>query len=165
MMDARVQHIIALLDLRPHPEGGFYRETFRSDQVLVLAPDGRKRSASTTIYFLLPAGAFSAFHVIRQADEIWHHYGGEAVEIHQIAPDGEHRIEILGSDVRSGERPQIVVPAETLQAAVARGTTFALCGCTVTPGFDFADFVMPTRDELRGRFPQHEDVIRRLTKT
>jgi len=164
-MDARVQRMIDLLGLSPHPEGGFFRETFRSDQVLTLAPESTKRSASTAIYFLLPAGAFSSFHVVRRADEIWHHYGGETVEIHMIAPGGDHRVEILGGDVVEGERPQIVVPSETLQAAVTRGTSFALCGCTTTPGFDFADFSMPTRDELLGRFPQHENVIRRLTRT
>ena len=163
-MDAQAQRLIDLLGLHPHPEGGFYRETFRSDQVLALATGGRERSASTAIYFLLPAGVFSAFHRIRRADEIWHHYGGEAVEIHQISPEGEYRVERLGGDVRNGERPQVLVPAGTFQAAVTRGTTFALCGCTVTPGFDFADFVMPTRDELLGRFPEHEDAIRRLTR-
>ena len=162
-MSDEVRQIIELLGLTPHPEGGFFRETFRSDQVLTLT-DG-KRNTSTAIYFLLPAGVFSAFHVIRGADEVWHHYTGDPVQIHTIALDGEHRVELLGSDVQSGERPQIVVPAGTLQAAVPRGTRFALCGCTVSPGFDFADFEMPDRTVLLGRFPQHEGVIRRLTRT
>jgi uncharacterized protein len=165
VIDAQAQRLIDLLGLSPHPEGGFYRETFRSGQVLVLAKDGGQRSASTAIYFLLPAGVFSAFHVIRQADEIWHHYGGEAAEIHQISPNGEYRVEVLGGDVSNGERPQVMVPAGSFQAAVAQGNTFALCGCTVTPGFDFTDLVMPTRDELLGRFPQHGDAIRRFTRT
>jgi len=163
MMDPQTQRIIDVLGLKAHPEGGFYRETFRSGQVLAVAP-GMRRNASTAIYFLLPAGAFSAFHVVRHTDEVWHHYGGEAVEIHMILPDGGHRIERLGRDIENGERPQIVVPAGTLQAAVARGTRYALCGCTVSPGFDFADLEMPTRQELLGRFPHHEDVIRRLTR-
>ena len=136
---------------------------FRSDQVVTLA-SGMKRNASTAIYFLLPAGMFSAFHVIRGADEIWHHYAGDAVEIHMIAPGGDYRVEMLGGDVANGERPQIIVPADTLQAAVIRGAGFALCGCTVTPGFDFADFAMPSRDGLLTRFPQHADVIRKLTR-
>ena len=163
-MTEQVQRIIDLLGLIPHPEGGFFRETFRSDHGLTLAPGGKKRSASTAIYFLLPAGTFSAFHVVRGADECWHHYAGNAVEIHMIAPNGNHRIEVLGSDVLEGERPQVVVPADMLQAAIPRGTSFSLCGCTVTPGFELADFEMPTRGELLGRFPQHESVIRRLTR-
>lgn len=164
LVNAQVKQIVDLLGLSLHPEGGFYRETFRSDQVLALAPAGRKRNTSTAIYFLLPAGSFSAFHMI-QADELWHHYAGDAVEIHTITPRGDHRIELLGGDLQSGERPQIVVPAGTLQAALPRGTRFALCGCTVSPGFDFADFEMPGCAELLARFPRHEDVIRRLTRT
>jgi len=95
---------------------------------------------------------------------VWHHYGGDPVEIHMIAPSGDHRVTILGPDVRRGERPQILVPAGTLQAAIPRGPRFALCGCTVTPGFDFTDFEMPTRGELVARFPRYEQVIRSLTR-
>lgn len=159
-----LERMITLLELQPHPEGGFFRETYRSPGQLGLGPDGTHRSASTAIYFLLPAGVFSAFHLIRSADEVWHHYGGDPVEIHQITPDGAHRVAVLGSRLDGGERPQIVVPAGAFQAAVARGTSFALCGCTVSPGFDFADFAMPPRDDLLARFPQHAEVIRRLTR-
>ena len=164
-MDDRVRRMVDLLQLSPHPEGGFFRETFRSGHILAPARDGGQRRASTAIYFLLPGGVFSAFHVLRGADEIWHHYDGDAVEIHMISPIGDHRSEILGGDLRDGQRPQVVVPAGTLQAAVTRGTGFALCGCTVTPGFDLADFEMPSRAELLGRFPRNEDVIRRFTRT
>lgn len=163
-MDARIQRIIDLLGLVPHPEGGFFRETFRSIHALARAPGNETRSAATGIYFLLPAGAFSSFHVIHRADETWHHYAGDPVEIHTFSPAGDHRIEILGDDLSRGERPQIVVPAETLQAAVPSGTSFALCGCTVAPGFDYADFEMPARDDLLRRFPRHEALIRRLTR-
>jgi predicted cupin superfamily sugar epimerase len=155
---------IGLLGLQPHPEGGFFRETFRSSQ-RVTGLAGAQRDASTAIYFLLPSGTFSAFHVIYGADELWHHYVGDPVELHTIAPDGEHRVAILGPDVRRDERPQLLVPAGTLQAAVPRGSGFALCGCTVTPGFEFADFTMPARDELVRRFPRSTDVILRLTRT
>ena len=164
-MDARAQRIIDLLGLAPHPEGGFYRETFRSDAILTLAPAAEQRSASTTIYFLLPAGVFSAFHVLHLADEIWHHYGGDPVEIHTIASEGDHRVELLGGDVAAGQRPQIIIPARTLQAAITGGPDFALCGCTVMPGFDFADFEMPTCEVLLRLFPRHENIIRRLTRT
>lgn len=166
--DPEVRRIVELLGLEPHPEGGFFRETFRASHrashELPQTAEEVSRSASTAIYFLLPAGAFSAFHLIRSADEIWHHYGGDPVEIHTISPSGEHRVAVLGGRLEADERPQLVVRAGTMQAAVARGMRFALCGCTVTPGFDFADFDMPARHELLERFPQHEEIIRRLTR-
>ena len=162
--DPDVERMVAALGLKPHPEGGFFRETFRSARQVTGGPDGASRDASTAIYFLLPAGDFSAFHRIRTADELWHHYAGDPVEIHMIGSDGDHRVSILGADVYQGERPQILVPASTLQAAFARGPRLALCGCTVTPGFDFADFEIPTRGELLDRFPRHEQVIRRLSR-
>jgi predicted cupin superfamily sugar epimerase len=86
------------------------------------------------------------------------------VEIHTLSPRGDHRVAILGGRLEEGERPQLVVPAGTLQAAEARGQRYALCGCTVTPGFDFADFAMPSRDALLAEFPRLEGVIRRLTR-
>jgi predicted cupin superfamily sugar epimerase len=145
-----VNRVVEALGLAPHPEGGFYRETYRS--------------SSTEIYFLLPAGEFSAFHRLRASDEIWHHYAGDPVELHTIGPDGGLRVTILGPDLERGERPQAIVQAGTLQAASVRGRRFALCGCTVTPAFEFADFELPTRDELMAAFPEHESVIRQRTR-
>ena len=162
--DSDLERLVEALGLKPHPEGGFFRETFRSRRQLTGGGAGASRDASTAIYFLLPAGDFSALHGIRTADELWHHYGGDPVEIHMIGSEAEHRVSVLGPDIDQGERPQILVPAGTLQAAVARGPRFALCGCTVTPGFDFADFEMPTRAELQARFPRHAELIRRLTR-
>jgi predicted cupin superfamily sugar epimerase len=159
-----VNWMVEALGLKPHPEGGFFRETFRSSRRIAAGPEGAYRDAATAIYFLLPAGEFSSFHRIRGSDEMWHHYGGDPVEIHTITSTGDHRVTILGSGVHQGEQPQALVPADALQAAIARGPRFALCGCTVTPGFDFADFEMPARDELVARFPRHEQVIRRLTR-
>jgi uncharacterized protein len=157
--DDPVLRLVELLGLAPHPEGGYFRETFRSPPSATAA-----RSASTAIYFLLPAGAFSAFHEIRTADEVWHHYEGDPVEIHTLTSEGDHRVAILGDRLERGERPQVLVPAGTLQAAIARGEGHALCGCTVTPGFEFADFVLPSRDDLLARFPRHADLIRRFTR-
>src|SRR5262245_16227550 len=163
--DANVERMVEALGRRPHPEAGFFRETFRSSRQLAAATNDAHRDASTAIYFLLPAGEYSAFHRIRGSDELWHHYDGDPVEIHMIGASGEYGVTILGPDVQKGERPQILVPADTLQAALARGPRFALCGCTVTPGFDYADFEMPTRDELVARFPRHEQAIVRLTRS
>ncbi len=157
--DART--IIAALGLAPHPEGGFFRETYRGSLV-VGAPQG-KRSASTAIYFLLPAGTFSALHRVR-SDEVWHHYDGDPIDLHTLDDAGAHAVTRLGRDVLRGERPQYVVPAGVWQAAVPLGARFALCGCTVAPGFDFADFEMPTRDALVSRFPALRSVVEKLTR-
>lgn len=153
MSESDFQRIVDLLDLAPHPEGGFYRETFR-------APG--PRAASTAIYFLLPAGTFSAFHRIR-SDEVWHHYDGDPLELH-VVDGGRHERVVLGRDLASGERPQHVVPAGAWQAAIPLGTRWTLCGCTVAPGFDFAEFELPGRDVLLAQLPGHEALVRRFTR-
>lgn len=151
------EDIIRELSLSPHPEGGFFRETFR-------APEKVGGSASTAIYYLLPAGSFSAFHKVQGADEVWHHYLGDPLELHMIGEDGKYTLTRLGSNIDAGEQPQVVVPAGTLQAAVVNGSGFSLCGCTVAPGFSFEKFVMPSRHELEELFPQHKGIIGRLTR-
>ncbi len=154
--------LVDALGLAPHPEGGFYRETFRAPAIVTV--DGRPpRSASTAIYFLLPEGSFSALHRVA-SDEVWHHYDGAPIELHTLAEDGAHRSLRLGRDLARGERPQVVVPAGVLQAAVAVGGPFALVGCTVAPGFDFADFDLPARADLEARFPDHVALVRALTR-
>jgi predicted cupin superfamily sugar epimerase len=155
--------LVARLDLGPHPEGGFYRETWRGKLTLDGLPHGGPRAAHTAIYFLLPSGAFSALHRVA-SDEVWHHYDGDPVDLHVLDETGAHTHATLGRDVMAGERPQFVVPAGSWQAAVPRGDRYALCGCTVAPGFDFRDFEMPTRDELLARFPAHQELVIRLTR-
>lgn len=124
--------VITRLDLKPHPEGGHYRETFRDSD----GADGG-RSASTAIYFLLARGERSHWHRI-DAVEIWHYYAGSALTLH-IADDVGQRVVRLGPDLVSGELPQGVVPAHAWQAAETTGD-WTLVGCTVAPGFDFAKF-------------------------
>jgi len=174
--------IIRRLGLSPHPEGGYYAETFRSTERVTL-PDGRIRAAGTAIYFLLPEGSFSAFHRVA-ADEVWHHYGGLPLELVTISPDGGLLRTLLGRDLASGERPQHVVPAGHWQGArpmvptsstgkagvvgngeagSTGGDGFALVGCTVSPGFDFEDFDMPGRVELAALFPAHRNHILEFT--
>jgi len=143
--------MIQALNLTTHPEGGHFRETYRTAE-------------STAIYFLLAAGEFSAFHLLRNSDEMWHHYAGDPVELHTISPDGAYRVEWLGPGIEREERPQVLVPKGSLQAAVVRGSRWALCGCTVTPAFTFSDFEMPPRAELLVLFPQHAEAIERLTR-
>jgi predicted cupin superfamily sugar epimerase len=157
--DART--VVEVLGLAPHPEGGFFRETFRAP-LAITAPQGA-RAASTAIYFLLPAGAFSALHRVR-SDEVWHHYDGDPVELYTLRDDGAAAVVRLGRDLARGDRPQVVVPAGVWQAAVPVGDRYALCGCTVAPGFDFADFEMPSRALLSERFPDLRDLVLRLTR-
>jgi predicted cupin superfamily sugar epimerase len=156
------QRLVDALGLVPHPEGGFYRETFRSPQKVEKAP-GVTRSASSAIYFLLPVGTFSAWHRVT-SDEAWHHYAGDPVDLHLLDDRDGHRKVRLGPDVHGGEVPQYVVPAGIYQAAVPAGARYALCGCTVAPGFDFADFEMPSRSELGAAFPAARSIVAALTR-
>jgi predicted cupin superfamily sugar epimerase len=123
--------IIALLDLKPHPEGGFYRETFRDS-----ARDASGRAASTSIYFLLEAGQISQWHRV-DAAEVWHFYAGAplSVSVSRTGVDVSHHV--LGIDLVKGERPQFVVPAQWWQSARSGGA-WTLVGCGVAPGFEFA---------------------------
>lgn len=126
------REIIARLDLKPHPEGGHYRETFRDPHAI----DG-SRAASTAIYFLLARGERSHWHRI-DAVEIWHYYAGSALTLRIADSNGERAIR-LGANLAAGEQPQAVVPADIWQAAESTGD-WTLVGCTVAPGFDFAKF-------------------------
>jgi predicted cupin superfamily sugar epimerase len=159
------EEVIEALSLLPHPEGGFYRETFRAPPLPFELAERGVRSASTAIYFLLGSTDFSALHVV-SSDEHWHHYLGDALELHCFDRAGEHRRALLGSDLLRGQRPQHVVLAGELQGArvVRGGYGFALCGCTVAPGFDFADFRMPPRAELLTRLPQQRELVMQLTR-
>ena len=136
-VDPRAVELIASLDLKPHPEGGFYRETWRSP-LLVKVDQRPLRSALTTIYFLLAAGSFSAWHRVR-ADQVWHWYEGEPLELLLASPDFSIVRRIGLGPVNPGSEPVATVPADWWQAARPTGT-HALCGCTVAPGFEFEDF-------------------------
>jgi predicted cupin superfamily sugar epimerase len=157
------EEVITLLGLAPHPEGGFFRETYRAEQSVTAPFAAVSRAASTAIYFLLRAGELSAFHSVR-SDEVWHHYFGASLELCTIDRAGTPQRVELGSQLQYGECPQWVVPAGTLQAARVIGQGFSLCGCTVAPGFDFADFEMPSRAELVARYPASTELIESFTR-
>ena len=152
--------LIERLGLQRHPEGGWYAETFRSELGVETA-DGRSRAASTAIYFLLEAGDFSAWHRVR-SDEVWHFYDGAPLELH-LQEGSEVRVVRLGRDIAGGEKPQAVVPAGVLQAARSTGD-WTLVGCTVAPGFDFADFEMPSRDALAAETGSLEPTMERFLR-
>lgn len=153
--------LIAQLQLQPHPEGGYFRETYRSNSLADFENIG-VRNYSTCIYYLLTADTFSAFHRIKQ-DEIWHFYAGEAVNLHLISPEAEYVKLVLGSDIVNNQVPQLVVPSGYWFAAQVQ-STYALVGCTVAPGFDFNDFELAKRDDLILQFPQFKQLIIGLTR-
>ncbi|RIV27561.1 cupin domain-containing protein [Fibrisoma montanum] len=154
--------------MQPHPEGGYYAETYRSSELLPKAglPDrfSGSRSVSTAIYFLLESHHVSALHRI-QSDEVWHFYAGGPLEVFVIEPaTGNLSIIRLGADPDQGEVFQAVVPAGSwFGSKPAAGTAYSLVGCTVAPGFDFADFELAKPEEMLQQFPQHRAVIELLS--
>ncbi len=159
---------IRRLKLRRHPEGGYYRETYRSRDTVRAGALPRRlagsRCCSTAIYFLLRGKDISALHRLR-CDELWHFYAGGALSIQIITPAGRRRTIKLGKHPGRGEAFQAVIPAGCwFGAAVNRPRAYALVGCTVAPGFDFADFEPGDRRQLLAQYPQHARLIRRLTK-
>ncbi|MGC2552047.1 MAG: cupin domain-containing protein [Candidatus Sulfotelmatobacter sp.] len=159
---------IKKLSLEAHPEGGFYRQTYRAD--LVLAKDALPpeftgaRAASTAIYFLLEGENFSAFHRLR-SDEVWHFYVGSTLVVHVLDQQGSYSEILLGTDPEAGKALQAVVKAGYWFASRVRdGKGFTLAGCTVAPGFDFADFEIAKREELARTYPQHRGVLKELTR-
>lgn len=128
--------IIEALDMKSHPEGGWYAETYRD-------PNGGPRGHSTAIYFLLKQGEESAWHRLRDAAEVWHHYDGDALQLQISADMKDVETHVLGKRLDKGERPQQIVPANIWQRARSLGR-WTLVGCTVAPGFDFSAFEMVT---------------------
>lgn len=158
-MNAEAQRLIAAFRLQPHPEGGWFRETYRSAE-RVTTERGSVRSATTSIYFLLTAQTFSAFHRLA-SDETWHFYRGDPVTIEIIDASGKHEARTLGA-------------RDVLQTTIAAGAHFAahvdtpdgyaLVGCDVAPGFEFADFHLTTRSMLTAAYPQYGPLIARYTR-
>jgi hypothetical protein len=156
--------IKSLLNLLPHPiEGGFFRRTYTSPGTVEL-PRGL-RAQGTAIYYLLEPSTFSEMHVLN-SDEIFHFYLGDPVEMLQLYPDGSSAVLTLGPDLGAGQHVQLVVPAGVWQGTrLLRDGKVALLGCTVTPGFDFADYKNAKYAELAGRWPSQAERIRALTRS
>lgn len=155
--------LIRRFDLQPHPEGGFFRETYRCSDQVKRTVSGETRSASTAIYYLLCDGAHSAWHRIR-SDEIWHFYAGEPLLVHVLDAAGELITHRLGNALtHPGTVFQAVVPAGLWFAAeCADPTTYALVGCTVAPGFEFDEFELADVSALQMAYPQHAECVARL---
>jgi hypothetical protein len=168
---------IQALDLRRHPEGGWFREVYRAQETIPHRSLPRRftgeRSFSTAIYFLLKETDFSAFHRIQQ-DELWHFYDGTSLTIHRIDPSGNYSTVQVGRNLQAGEKIVAVVQAGWLFGATVNAkvkaaggkdsSPYVLAGCTVAPGFDFDDFEMPSRQRLLEQYPQHRQILEQLTR-
>ncbi len=158
------QQIIERLQLVPLTiEGGYFRETYRAATTIPASvlPDDypADRNASTAIYYLLTPETYSAIHRVR-SDEVFHFYAGDAVEMLQLSPDGNARTVVIGNDLAAGQEPQVVVPAGVWQGCrLILGGRWALMGCTVAPGFDFADFELADRAQLTASYPDFAEMI------
>lgn len=156
------------LNLLPHPEGGFYKEVYRSTDTVSRAalPTGFSgdRVLATSIYFLIEKDNFSALHKIK-SDEIWHFYAGDALEVIEINESGDLKKTSVGNNLETGELFQYTVKANTwFGSRVKAGGNFSLVGCTVAPGFDFEDFELADRKQLLKLFPEQKVVIEEMTR-
>lgn len=163
-MNRNSNHWIKKLRLKKHPEGGFYREIFRSPESIRSGCLPRRfkerRSLAASILFLLPGNQISALHRLK-ADEIWHFFAGSPLTLHVLTPAGQYRTIRLGPESHF----QSVVPHGCwFGATVSQASSFALVGCTTAPGFDFQDFELASRQRLLSRYPRHRRIIRKLTR-
>ena len=167
-MHEKVRYYIDKLMMNKHPEGGYYNELYRSGEIFEadILP-GRysgDRAFSTSIYFLLPGNEVSTFHRL-SSDEIWHFYDGALVTIYIIDEKGDLEKIVMGNNLDKGEVLQAVIRKNSwFGAEVNDPRSFSLVGCTVAPGFDFSDFELGKREELIKLFPQHSDIIKKLTR-
>ena len=163
---SKAKYWIEKLSLEKHPEGGFYKETYKSREVFEGDDDEfpSGRSLATSIYFLMERGDFSTFHRIK-SDEIWHFYDGDPLEIFHIDDSGNLQKTMLGRAVEKGEVLTTVIPAGCrFGSRPMAGSAFSLVGCTVSPGFDFNDFEMATKQDLLKEYPEHGILIKELTR-
>ncbi len=163
-----INELVKHFDMLPHPEGGYYKETYRSNELIARNALPQRfvgdRNFSTAIYFLLEKGNFSGFHKI-QSDECWHFYAGQTLLIYVLHNNGELQIITLGNNIMNGEVFQAEVPAGCWFASEpAPNSEFSFVGCTVAPGFDFADFELAKAKELIKDFSQHNVLIKRLCR-
>ena len=155
----RAKEIIEKFNLNSHPEGGFYAETYRSEEMI----SGKDRQLLTSIYFLITGSSISKFHRI-QSDECWYFHEGSPLLVHSILPDGEHQITELGLDFTQNEVPFHVVPAKTIFGShLKHDEGYAFVSCAVAPGFDFKDFELFSSEELMKCYPDHRSIITKLT--
>ncbi len=153
-----IETIIEKLDLKPHPEGGYYKETYRSVETCL---DG-SRNLQTAIYFLLTSDNVSHFHRIK-SDEIWYFHAGSPLLVHTLTDEG-HTQQVVGNDLLAGQTPQLLVFKDTIfGSSVLHKDSYSLVSCSVAPGFDFADFELFTKEDLMEKYGEYEEIIDLLT--
>ncbi|CAN5374025.1 cupin domain-containing protein [soil metagenome] len=163
-----ITYWVTQLNLLSHPEGGYYKEVYRSDDLInvsgVAHHQNYLRSVCTSIYFLLPGNTFSGFHRIK-SDEVWHFYEGDSITIYVLNPNGKLLELKLGKRLEEGELLQQIVPAGSWFASKCSvPDSYSLCGCTVAPGFDFQDFELANADKLSLAYPENKEIISRLCR-
>ena len=168
MISKSAEFWIKKLDLISHPEGGYYKETYRSQEKIIPEALPQQftdpRDMCTAIYFLLKSDQVSSFHRIK-SDEIWTFHTGSSLTIHTINPEGKYKKRLVGPDPDNGETLQYVVKAGCwFGATVNNPNSFSLVGCIVSPGFDYHDFELADQQKLLLQFPQHASIINKLTK-
>jgi len=157
-----VKKIVEFYNMESHPEGGWYKETYRSKEVTSV-PNLGDRNLMTSIYFLLESHQTSNFHRIK-SDELWFYHSGSALTVHCIFPNGDYKTLHIGPDFEKGQTFQALVPKGTIfGSTVDIENTHSMVGCTVSPGFDFNDFKLFEKEELLETFPQHQSIIEKLT--
>lgn len=157
MDKTKAEHWIEVLGLEEHPEGGYYKETYRKEV------EYEGRSLATNIFYLLPSGRVSKFHRL-QCDEIWYYHYGSPLIFYFFTPDNKFEKHTLGLDPDKGEELSLLVPAKTIFGAEVQKTeSFTLVSCNMSPGFHFEDFEMFEEKDLVEQFPQHKSIIRKLT--
>lgn len=159
MSQQRIQELVTKFNLQAHPEGGFYSETYRSDQLTA----SQDRNLVTCIYFLLTSENVSNFHRIK-SDEMWFFHEGSSLTVHTLDPQNGHLQHTVGNAIQQGQTPQLVVPKNTIfGSSVTDENSYSFVSCVVAPGFDFNDFELFTRDVLLEEYPESESIIRQLT--
>ncbi len=160
----KAEHWVKKLSLEEHPEGGYFRQTYKSDMQFTLPGYDGPRSAGTAIYYLLKSGQLSAFHRLK-SDEVWHFYTGSALALHLIDTGGRLGRVLLGNDFSRGQAFQAVVRAGTWFAtSVVRQRSYSLVGCTVAPGFEYRDWELGDRETLVREYPAHRKTIEKYTR-
>jgi len=164
----KVDYYVKKLGLKEHPEGGYFKEVYRSSEKIkkdnLTSKFNGDRNISTSIYFLLVGDNISYFHKIK-SDEIWHFYDGSTLRIYTIKNNGELNIDLLGRNINYGEKLQVIIKkGDWFCAEIINKKNFGLVGCTVSPGFDFEDFTLAKRGQLLKKYPSHKKIIERFTK-
>ncbi|GAA0076102.1 cupin domain-containing protein [Clostridium sp. CTA-5] len=160
-------YFIEKLDMISHPEGGFYKQSFISEENIsargLNVESEESKKVWTSIYFLLRDGEVSNFHRLK-SDEMWYYHSGSSLTIYMITPEGKLITEELGLNIEKGEKPQVLVPKGYIFGSAMNNEGYALVGCMVSPGFEFKDFELFERNYLLDKYPNHKEVILKLTR-